>query len=261
MIRHFENLKNKNIMKMKKKWSGFLTNLLGVILGIALTFGGSAIWQKREERKKTREILILVRNELKVNKEWFQNQEKHMDEDIDVYKKMMELKGGWKSVPQDTITTYLRRIANIYYSPLFSSAWQIFQNSEMIQKINDKELIIRLTECYFWIHKIEQHIEREYWDKKVSALVDDVIVEHPYQYFEALMNKKESAAFYAAMARGNPLWNMFPIIDAIIDFNISLLDKYGNFTYDMEEKEKAYEAFVEARVDSVRLKKNAIEND
>ena len=59
-------------------WSGFLSNLLGVILGIVLTWGVSSLWQQREEKQRTKEILILVRNELETNKEWFKSQEKIM---------------------------------------------------------------------------------------------------------------------------------------------------------------------------------------
>jgi len=59
-------------------WSGFLSNLLGVILGIVLTLGVSSLWQQREEKQRTKEILILVRNELETNKEWFKSQEKIM---------------------------------------------------------------------------------------------------------------------------------------------------------------------------------------
>jgi len=59
-------------------WSGFLSNLLGVILGIVLTLGVSSLWQQREEKQRTKKILILVRNELETNKEWFKSQEKIM---------------------------------------------------------------------------------------------------------------------------------------------------------------------------------------
>jgi len=58
----------------KKDWKGFLINLTGVILGIMLTFGVNSLWQRREENKRTREMLILVRNELIDTKEWFQKQ-------------------------------------------------------------------------------------------------------------------------------------------------------------------------------------------
>jgi uncharacterized membrane protein YccC len=66
-------MNNKKIM-----WSGFLSNLLGVILGIVLTLGVSSLWQQREEKQRTKKILILVRNELETNKEWFKSQEKIM---------------------------------------------------------------------------------------------------------------------------------------------------------------------------------------
>jgi len=87
-----------------KKWTGFFTNLLGVILGITLTFGVNALWQKHEEKKKIKEILILVRNELETNKEWLKSQEKYLKKDIDAFKKVLKADNQWTTIPEEKYT-------------------------------------------------------------------------------------------------------------------------------------------------------------
>ena len=237
-----------------KIWSGFLTNLLGVILGILLTFGGNALWQQREEKKKTKEMLILVRNELATNKGWFKGQKKAMRDDSYVYKRVLEIKSDWNSIPRDTLDYYVFRMAYLQFEQLTFSAWQIFQNSEMIQKMTDKELVIRLADCYFWIKKIEDFLMKEYWDRKVRAIPFE---NDGYKYFDAVMNNKESVAFYGAMSMDtHPMWYIFPTIDAIIDYTMMLLDKRGDYRYDMDEKDKEVELFIKNRIDSVLLKNN-----
>jgi hypothetical protein len=250
-------------MELRRNWfrdknprSGFLTNLLGVVMGILLTFGVNSLWQKQEEKKKTREILILVRNELEVNKQWFKTREQKMIKDIYVYQKILEIKSNWKSIPQDTLDAYIFRTQYLHFSPLTTSAWQIFQNSEMIQKMTNKELVIRLRECYFWINKMEEMLMTEYETPKKKAIAPEI---DRYKYFDAVMNNKESVFFYY-MTITTDSWNIFPFVDAIIDYTLSLLDQYGDFRYDMDEKEKAFEEFVYARLDSISQKNDTIGN-
>ena len=231
-----------------KAWSGFLTNLLGVILGIVLTFGGNALWQQHEENKRTKEILILVRNELETNKKWFQGQENAMRADCYVYKKALEIK-DWETIPIDTLHRYIYRMAYLQFEELTFSAWEVFKNSEMIQKMTDKELVIRLTDCYFWIKKMEDHINKEYWDRKVKALSFEL---EPISYFNDVVNNRESLSFYTAMSSDTFIfWPIFATIEAIIDYTIMVLDKRGDYRYNMEEKDAEFESFIEMKIDSV----------
>jgi hypothetical protein len=236
--------------KGNKIWFGFFTNLLGIILGIVLTFGVNALYQKREENKKIKEMLILIRNELQTNKSYFKNQERMMRRDSYVYGKILETKNNWKTIPDDTLRAYLNQTMYLEFSQLTTSAWQIFQNSEIIQKLEDKELIIRLTDCYFWIENIRSIIKTQYWDTKALTVASEVDI---YKYFDALMNKKETVFFYTLVSSKNfdNNWNMFHFIDTIIDYTIMLLDNHGNYVYDMEEKDKKLESFIQSRIDSV----------
>jgi predicted outer membrane lipoprotein len=236
--------------KMNQFWKGFFINMLGVLLAIMLTFGVNALWEKHVEKKKIKEMLILVRNELVVNKEWFQGQYETIKKDRYVYKKIFEAKDDLKSIPKDTLKTYYSQMHSWFETQLSSSAWQIFQNSEVIQKINNKELIIRLSDCYWGINRIYDIIIKEYWDKKHKTNTFEL---DSYKYFEAVLNNKESVFFFFLMGLDYYIWDfIFPSMTADIDYTIMLLDKYGNFRYDMSEKDKEFDSFVDARVDSVR---------
>jgi hypothetical protein len=201
-------------------------------------------------------MLILIRNELKENKGWFKRQETFMKDDSRNYKKIVAIKSDWKSIPQDTLTIYLNQLCRMSLDQLTFSAWQIFQNSEMIQKMTDKELVIRLTDCYFWINHIKEFLIKEYWDTKRKVIPHEI---DPYKFFDAVMSNKEAVVFYTAMSVDeNQIWNLFPMIDGLIDYTMMLLDKRGDFRYDMDEKDIEINTYIEARIDSVRHKKDTI---
>jgi len=241
-----------------KKWSGFFTNLLGVILGISLTFGANALWQRHEEKKKTREMLILVRNELETNKIWFKKQENILKKDVDAYQIILKADKKWATIPEDSLIVCVNRLGQITFTQLTSSAWQIFQNSEMIQKISDKELVIRLTDCYYLINLVYDFIMNNYWDKKLKVIpFETFTTEELYDLLDELMSNKELVSFlYMSVSYLSSFHEgFFLTVDAVIDYTLSLLDKYGDFRYDMDEKDKELKSFVEARIDSIRNSK------
>jgi len=243
--------------KNKKMWKSFLINVLGVIVGISLTFGINAIWQKREENKKIKEMLILVRNELKGNKDILKRHEKAMKEDGYVYKRILEKKDDLTSIHPDTLKTYFSRLHGLFLIQLTTSAWQIFQNSEMIQKMPDKELVIRLTNCYNRLNTLCEYIMKEYWDAKKKMFVLEF--DNPYRFFVELMKNNEYTFFLNMYSIENEsVWEEFIIIDAMIDFNILLLDKHGDYLYDLDDKDNEILSFINARIDSVFHKKDTI---
>jgi hypothetical protein len=233
-------------------------NLLGVILGILLTFGGNALWQKHEENQRTKEMLILVRNELKENKDWFKRHEKIIKKDKYVYQQIVKADGQFANIHIDTLTVYFNQLISWEDYILTTSAWQIFQNSEMIQKMTDKELVIRITECYSLIDKVMETIMTEYWDKKKKLNTFDL---NPYQFFDNVEQNKESVYFIKIMSLdmdNNAFWLMFPLIDAFIDYTIMLLDKHGDYRYDMDERDEEMDLFIKARIDSLHQKNDTI---
>jgi hypothetical protein len=242
-----------------KKWAGFLINMLGVILAIMLTFGVNALWERHEDKKKTREMLILIRSELKDNKEWFKDQEKNMKKDGYVYKKIIDAKDDLTSIPVDSLKAYYKRIMNLHLNTMTASAWPIFQNSGMIQKMSDKELVIRLADCYNVIG-VMCEFTKEYWDTKKKILFTSG--NDPKSFFDAAMKNNESVSFFVMFSVDEvSVWKSFTLIDAFIDYIVMLLDKHGDYRYDMDEKDNEVNAFIEARIDSLYHKKDTIQKN
>ena len=221
----------KNKIK-NQKFSGFFLNMLGVILGIVLTFGVNALWQKHEDKKKVNEIMTLLRHELEVNKEWFKTQRMLIKSDTAVYRKILAANGDWESIHPDTLKQYRNQVSQIWYVPFTTSAWQIFQNSEVIQKMNNQKLVIAMLNGYTEMTLFKELIMDEYWNEKKKAIVTE---EDPYKYFDEVMNSKESVAFYKDFAlEASLFWELFTFADNGFDYLLPILDKDGYYLYNPE---------------------------
>jgi hypothetical protein len=226
-------------MKNKDKnrlWAGFFTNMLGIILGIMLTFGVNALWQKHEDNKKINEIMSLLRHELEINKEWFKTQEKLIRADCYVYKKILEANGDWKSIHPDTLKQYQAQTSILWRAPFTSSAWQMFQNSDVIQKMNSQKLVIGILNAYTVMDLLKELIMTEYWDekKKVISMEED-----PYKYFDDVINNKTSTFFYRAYtSEESPFWHIFELTDEGFGYLLPLLDEHGYYLHNVGEEEQ-----------------------
>ena len=228
-------------------WINFFTNLLGVILGIMLTFGVNFLWRRREEKRRTKDMLILVRNELITNKEVFKIQEEFLKKDGNVYQKILDAKNDLASIPADTLKEYHTQIQGLNIISINISAWQIFQNSEIIQKMTNKEMVIRLTDCYTLMNRWHDFIAKDYWEIKKKMLT----LEHddPFRFFDAALKNNETLNFFDSFRLDKEdIWQAFLVTDAMIDYTVMLLDKHGDYRYDMEEKDNELKKYVEARM-------------
>jgi len=228
-------------------WINFLTNVLGVILGIMLTFGVNYLWRRREEKRRTKDILILVRNELINNKEVFKYQEEFLKNDGKVYQKILDAKNDLTSIPAETIKEYHTQIQGLNVAPLNISAWQIFQNSEIIQKMTNKEMVIRLTDCYALMVKWHEFIAKDYWETKKKMLTLEL--EDPFRFFDSVLRNNEIHNFIDTFRLDKEdVWQAFLTTDIMIDYTVMLLDKHGDYRYDMEEKDIELKEYFETRM-------------
>jgi len=212
-----DKIKNKN-----RTMSIFYANLFGMILGIILTFGLNAVWQKYEDKKKTRKMTTLLIKELEVNKKWFQVQEKEFKQHIHAYNMLLAADKQWESIHEDSLQVYLGIINSPVY-PFSTSAWQIFQNSDIIQKLSDKDLLIVLTDCYNYININYDMIMKEYWNKKGDELPIEFIND-VNALLDELMTKKESFRFLKFVENTGFLFHNISNIETMIDRVISQLD-------------------------------------
>ena len=217
---------------INKRWEGFFTNLLGVILGIVLTFGVSSLLEKREEQKRIKEMMILVRYELYTNQEWFNSMEENMRQDSYVYKKILEAEGDWESIHPDTLEQYQTQVYSYSISLFSVSAWQIFQNSEAIQRMTDKKLVVGIMNGYAILNLLQETITDGYWNEKKKTFSNE---EDPYKFFDDVMNNKESVAFYRDNSSPkSTFWNVFAFANQVFDILETILDECGYYPDEYE---------------------------
>ena len=80
-----------------------MANLLGVIIGIVITFGVSSLIQRSNEQKDVREIMILLKKELKENREWLDKQRGNFLDDLSAYKEILDANGDWGKISDDVV--------------------------------------------------------------------------------------------------------------------------------------------------------------
>jgi hypothetical protein len=180
--------------QISKGWiSAFSANILGVIIGIALTFGISALVQQYSDRKQVKEMLALLENEVRLNREWLEKTADFYQRDKEAYQFFLA-NDSYDSIPQDTLLKYVNQVCTWTDTYLGTEVWDVFQNLGMAQKLHNPELVSRLASFYFAIGKIkalwdDYNIKRQVvWTTIAQDKDDDGIL-------EPLQNNKDCFIF------------------------------------------------------------------
>ncbi|MDR1671381.1 MAG: hypothetical protein LBR57_02570 [Alistipes sp.] len=126
----------------------FYRNLVAVIIGIIITFGGSNLIQKNAEQRETAYILSMVKDELRENLASVENTQKYL---YRVYNDAVALlpyiDDPW-SVPIDTIRVHNGIINKRSSFDYLTDAFEVLKSSSQIQYVHDKDLVRILIKLY-----------------------------------------------------------------------------------------------------------------
>jgi hypothetical protein len=217
--------------KISKSWmSNFSANILGVIVGIALTFGISNYVQYRNEQKDLQEMMSLIKRELNDNKTCMEQITQYSRKDFHDYWTVLDV-DKWDKIPQDTIekVAYQLRLTYTFYTS--SSIWNIFQNSGMVHKLHNAELISRISESYYWVEKLNKAWD-EYLKKKemLSDIYEIEFDKQPYEYLKAILNNRETKRFLDEIVKFKyyDFSDLNEILMPAIDYALYSVDNYDN---------------------------------
>jgi hypothetical protein len=218
---------------ISKSWiSSFLSNVLGVIVGIVITFGVSYLIQRHNEKQDTKGMMTLIKDELEENKQWIKLRKKEYENNFNAYQKILIAKdtGNLRNIPADTLVEWITqtRIKIMYF--VGANAWDIFKNSGTIAKFHNKYLILVLSECYHYIDKASESMDR-YNNKKETA--SNIYLNYkisPYEYIDVLLANEESKSFLISVIELNEyeIKEMFTFCDNLIDYTLYLIEKDEN---------------------------------
>jgi hypothetical protein len=236
-----------------KSWTiGFLTNVLGVIVGILLTFGVTFLIQQHNKNKQIHELMILLKKEIIDNKALFEAAQEDFLQTRKAY--AIILSDEWKTMPNDTLRKYIfyARKGSAYI--LLNSAWNVFQNSEVIQNLDNKELIVTVSSLYKYL-EMGSSIWEDFLKEKREVF--NIYETDRRDYIDALLKDKPSVEFMKKGSYYYTFEQVFTYIIDMADYTLYQIDNSGNYQYKFDDIYEDFDMFREkkAKESEVKIKK------
>lgn len=166
----------KSLKTSIKRWriGDYLRQFSIVVAGIMVTFIGGNLISNCATQKEIKSNMGLIINELEQNREkLYVIKEKYIADRI-MANYLIDSSFLIEKFNVDTLKKYNRFISNLsnfYYS---DDAFDVLKNSSLMQKIDDKTLLLSLTETYKSLYETQMVMD-EYYTLK-SSLIQDIVL-------------------------------------------------------------------------------------
>ena len=153
-----------------KAWiRDFLSKLLPVVTGIAITFTLQGIVNRSHDRKSVRSAMELVRTELNSNLKDISQLTDYMKQEVVSAKYLSNHRDDLDSCPAD-IVKYHKGQVNAYVSLVLSqNALELLKMSSLFPKVGDNELSMEIIRAYDACELLQTDINRHYGTRSASA--------------------------------------------------------------------------------------------
>lgn len=148
------------------KLGDYLRQTSIVVIGILITFTGSDLISRCSDKRDTQATMLLIRDELKANREKCVNLLSEFDKDEHLSALLVKHDMNYREIPLDSLKQYLYvvgRILNFEYS---RNALNILSNSMQMQNISDKEFLLSLNEVYEILERFKVSVNGYYGMKE-----------------------------------------------------------------------------------------------
>jgi hypothetical protein len=190
------------------KWGtvGYLRQLSTVVIGILITFGGSALIKMGADRKEAGEVLTMVRVELEKNLARATAQRDRLVHEMDGARAMKPFIHSPEAIPGDSLTKYLDVITDTQTADYLTNSFEMLKTSHL-RSVRNRELLRDL----YTVYENAQHFEagvRAYNSLKVRGL-GDYFAQLDSDLFDALLTIDPRArhAIFADMMRSPVMRN------------------------------------------------------
>lgn len=139
-------------------WQDYITEISVVIISIAATFYGENVISGYQEHQEDRRVMQMVLNELRENEQELESLQKRCSNDIrfsSLLHSYLEQGDSLNLLP-DTLEKY-QRYHYLYPQWIFKqNAFDVIKGSGVMQRVDDKELLILIFDCYDQIALVRQ---------------------------------------------------------------------------------------------------------
>jgi hypothetical protein len=144
-----KDMKNKNLTQ-------FFLHLATVVIGIIITFGGSALLQNRADKKEAAHLLTMVRDELQDNIAQMELHKEYFIRDSIGADALKPYIRNPRLMPVDSLAKYIYTVQSVGKYPLMTTSFDVLKSSSQIQAISDKEMLKSIFEAYLYVDAFEE---------------------------------------------------------------------------------------------------------
>ena len=124
----------------------YLRELSVVILGVAVTFAGSAMITNHTVRKNIKENMRLIKIELEKNVMKLHEAMDYIAADVHIGREM--LSRDYRSIPPDTLRMYAHAISYLQPYSYTDDALEMLEASALMPDVRNKHLLLYIIRCY-----------------------------------------------------------------------------------------------------------------
>lgn len=135
----------------KINWSSFATDILSVVLGIAITFGIQGLIDRRHEKKEVMAALELVREELINNNNNLKDVIGIISSERDAAQSVRSNIRTLQKCDPDSVILWNSILGSEYFFTVTDDALELLKSSSLFQKINDKNLALGIIKSYDYL--------------------------------------------------------------------------------------------------------------
>ncbi len=229
-------------LQFTKEWfRNFSSNVTGVIIGIALTFGITFLVQHRQERKQADHLLSMVRAELELNIRYLELQKEYLVNEFAGARALRPYVYDPQSVPADTLQKYGEAMSRIMTFDPATSSLDVMKNSPQVQAIADKGLLARIFNIYDAIGSYPRNVYSSFTESKNKGItdyynhMDGAVAEEAYRdggdamlIFADMMRRSDVLRNYIVSTAGGNCETFIPQADEMIGWVEELIAQIDN---------------------------------
>jgi hypothetical protein len=181
--------------KPRKRWTNwapgdFWLQLATVIIGIAVTFGGSSLMEKRSERKRNYFVLATVRDELQANLDRLLFLGERLDYEHRGAIVLRPFIDNPEGIPADSLEKYLSVIAGVRTFGPEDNAFEMMKNSSQTLTPDNMSLVRDMFYIYGQMVKFNERLER--YNRPKLSILDDISSTPHLAHEEALKSPRQA---------------------------------------------------------------------
>ena len=137
-------------------WTDYMTEMSILVISLAATFYGENLIESYNEAQEDKTTMELVVQELNYDMEELAEMKKQYESEVNFSKALNSVLVQKVVLPQDSLDTYKNFHRISYFWALKLSAFDFVKVSGTMQRVEDKELVVQLFECYELMNIIKE---------------------------------------------------------------------------------------------------------